>query len=71
MSLNPNVAIFRSFRPWLNKESKSVPGPTQGVIPEWYKDADRFAKMPNGDYYKAPKEVCPFPKFHIYSNVDP
>jgi hypothetical protein len=57
-----NLAIFRSFRPWLNKDSKSVPGPTQGVIPEWYKNADRFAKMPNGEYYKAPKEVCPFPK---------
>jgi hypothetical protein len=56
------VAKFRSFRPWLNKESISVPVPTQEVIPKWYKDADRFAKMPNGEYYKAPKEVCPFPK---------
>ena len=56
------VAKFRSFRPWLNKESISVPVPTQEVIPEWYKDADRFAKMPNGEYYKAPPEVCPFPK---------
>lgn len=56
------VAKFRSFRPWLNKESISVPVPTQEVIPEWYKNADRFAKMPNGEYYKAPKEVCPFPK---------
>ena len=58
----PLVAKFRSFRPWLSKESISVPVPTQEVIPEWYKDADRFAKMPNGEYYKAPKEVCPFPK---------
>jgi hypothetical protein len=58
----PNLAIFRSFRPWLNKDSKSTPSPTQSVIPDWYKDADRFAKMPNGEYYKAPKEVCPFPK---------
>jgi hypothetical protein len=57
-----NVAIFRSFRPWINKDSKSVPSPTQSEIPKWYKDADRFAKMPNGEYYKAPKEVCPFPK---------
>ena len=56
------VAIFRSFRPWLNKDSVSVPVPTQKEIPEWYKDADRFAKMPNGEYYKAPKQVCPFPK---------
>lgn len=56
------VAIFRSFRPWLNKQSISVPVPTQDVIPQWYKEADRFAKMPNGEYFKAPKEVCPFPK---------
>lgn len=56
------IAIFRSFRPWLNKESVSVPVPTQDVIPQWYKEADRFAKMPNGEYFKAPKEVCPFPK---------
>jgi hypothetical protein len=57
-----NLAIFRSYRPWLNKESKFVPSPTQESIPQWYKDADRFAKLPNGEYYKAPKEVCPFPK---------
>jgi hypothetical protein len=56
------LAIFRSFRPWLNKESKSVPSSTQEVVPNWYKDADRFAKMPNGEYYKAPKDICPFPK---------
>ena len=54
--------IFRSFRPWLNKESSSVPSTTHSVIPKWYKDADRFAKMPNGEYYKAPNTVCPFPK---------
>ena len=56
------VAKFRSYRPWLNKEDISVPVPTQKEIPDWYKDADRFAKMPNGEYYKATKEVCPFPK---------
>jgi hypothetical protein len=54
--------IFRSFRPWLNKESNSVPKTTHSVMPKWYKDADRFAKMPNGDYYKAPSTMCPFPK---------
>lgn len=61
-SVKSKIAIFRSFRPWLNKESLFKPVPTQNVIPQWYKDADRFAKMPNGEYYKAPKEVCPFPK---------
>lgn len=56
------IAIFRSFKSWINKESKNLPGPTQSSIPEWYRDADRFAKMPNGEYWKAPKEICPFPK---------
>lgn len=56
------VAIFRPFRPWIDKKNISVPVPTQTEIPYWYKDADRFAKMPGGEYYKAPKEVCPFPK---------
>ena len=57
-----NKVVFRSFKPWLNKDSNSVPSSAQNVIPDWYKDADRFAKMPNGEYYKATKEVCPFPK---------
>ena len=56
------VAKFRSFRPWLNKEDISVPVPTQKEVPDWYKNADRFAKMPNGEYWKATKEVCPFPR---------
>ena len=61
--MNINLAIFKSYRPWLNKESISVPSPTQDVIPQWYKEADRFAKNPfTGEYYKATKEVCPFPK---------
>lgn len=57
------VAIFRSFRPWINKDSKSTPTSTQNEIPQWYKDADRFAKNElTGEYYKAPQGVCPFPK---------
>lgn len=61
--IKSKLAIFKSFRPWLTKESKSVPIPTQNVIPKWYKDADRFAKNPiTNEYYKATKEVCPFPK---------
>lgn len=56
------TAIFRSYRSWINSDSPSVPTSTQNEIPKWYKEADRFAKMPSGEYYKAPKEVCPFPK---------
>ena len=44
-----NIATFRSFRAWLNKDSKSVPTSTKNEVPDWYKDADRFAKMPNGE----------------------
>lgn len=62
MSLKENIAKFTAYRPWITKDSPSLPSPTQTVIPQWYKDADRFAKDPLGDYYKAPKEVCPFPK---------
>ena len=56
------IAKFTSFRPWINKKHISVPVPTQKEIPEWYKNADRFAKMPNEEYYKATKAICPFPK---------
>jgi hypothetical protein len=62
MSLKFNLAIFRPSRYWTNKDSNSTPGPTQDVVPEWYKDADRFAKMPNGQHYKASKQVCPVAK---------
>ena len=44
-----NIIKFRPYRPWLNDKSFSAPSPTQSVIPAWYKDADRFAKMPNGE----------------------
>jgi len=57
-----NIITFKPYRPWLNNKSFSAPSPTQKVIPEWYKNADRFAKMPNDEYYQASKEVCPFPK---------
>lgn len=60
--IKSKIILFRSFRPWLNNESTSVPKPAQSVIPQWYKEADRFAKMSNGDYYKASKNICPFPK---------
>jgi len=49
-----NLVKFVSNRPWLNKESDSVPGPIIKIIPEWYRKADRFAKKPDGDYWKGP-----------------
>lgn len=62
MSDKYNLAIFRPFRPWLHKDSKSAPATAQSATPKWYKDADIFVKDPNGEYYKAPKEMCPVPK---------
>jgi len=56
------VAIFRAYRPGIKKDSISAPVPTQNVMPEWYKEADRFAKRPDGEYWKATKDMCPFPK---------
>jgi hypothetical protein len=57
-----NLITFKPYRPWLDKKHVSAPASTQSEIPTWYKKADRFAKMPNGEYYKADKTVCPFPK---------
>jgi hypothetical protein len=47
-----NIIKFVSNRPWLNKESVSAPGPIIKTIPDWYRKADRFAKKPNGDFWK-------------------
>jgi len=58
-----NIIKFRSARAWLNEKSASVPKPTQNTVPEWYREADRFAKHPyTNEYYAAPQTVCPFPK---------
>ena len=49
----------------VQKELEDIlpPSPMKNHIPQWYKDADRFAKMPNGEYYIAgPNEICPHPK---------
>jgi hypothetical protein len=37
---------FIKNRPWLTKDSPSIPGPTIKTIPEWYRKADRFAVNP-------------------------
>lgn len=57
-----NIISFVSNRPWLKKDSPSAPKPIMKTIPEWYRKADRFAKMPNGEYYKANNQICPVPK---------
>jgi hypothetical protein len=49
-----NIIEFISNRPWLTRESKSKPDPISKTIPQWYSDADRFAKMPDGQYWVGP-----------------
>ena len=49
-----NIISFISNRPWLTRDSKSTPTPTSKTIPEWYRQADRFAKDENGDYWIGP-----------------
>ncbi|MEI6586650.1 MAG: hypothetical protein WCL56_11220 [Sediminibacterium sp.] len=56
------LVSFISNRPGLTKQSKSVPLPIIKTIPDWYRKADRFAKMPNGEYYKANSQICPVTK---------
>lgn len=57
-----NIIRFVSNRTWLKKDSPSAPKPIMKTIPEWYRKADRFAKMPNGEYFKANKMICPVTK---------
>ena len=45
---------FISNRPWLSKNDHSTPEPVSKSLPEWSKSADRYAKMPNGDYWIGP-----------------
>lgn len=58
-----NKIIFRPSKPFVKKDYPFSPSTSQSVIPQWYKEADRFAVDPiTKQYYKAPKHVCPFPK---------
>lgn len=47
---------FVSNRPWLTDDSASKPAPIGKTIPEWYRQADRYARDPaTGDYLEMPK----------------
>jgi hypothetical protein len=48
------IIEFISNRYWLKPDSQSKPEPISKFIPSWYRQADRFAKMPNGDYWIGP-----------------
>lgn len=49
-----NKIKFVTNRPWLSKNSSSKPEPIIKSIPAWYREADRFAKKPDGEYWIGP-----------------
>lgn len=49
-----NLIKFVSNKPGLEADSSSVPGPIIKTIPDWYRKADRFAKKPDGSFWKGP-----------------
>ncbi len=47
---------FVRNRPWLTEDSPSRPLPIGKTIPEWYRQADRYAKDPaTGQYWQMPQ----------------
>lgn len=42
---------FVSNKSWLNDDSMSKPSPTLKTIPDWYRNADRFAQRPDGEHW--------------------
>jgi hypothetical protein len=48
------IINFISNRYWLKSDSESRPQSMSKFIPNWYRQADRFAKMPNGEYWIGP-----------------
>lgn len=48
------IMNFISNRYWLKSDSESRPQSMSRFIPNWYRQADRFAKMPNGEYWIGP-----------------
>lgn len=50
-----NKIKFINTRAWSNMESPSAPAPAaQKNIPEWYRNADRFATKPDGTHWVDP-----------------
>lgn len=48
------IIKFISNRSWLNTDSTSKPTPTVKNIPDWYRDADRYATKPDGEHWIGP-----------------
>jgi hypothetical protein len=50
-----NKINFIANAPWVHKKSINAPTPASKEIPEWYLNADRYAKRENGEYYSDPQ----------------
>lgn len=48
------IIKFISNRSWLDLDSASKPSPTSKNIPEWYREADRYATKPDGEPWVGP-----------------
>ena len=66
--MDTQKAKFIINRPWLNQDSDSKPLPALKTIPEWYRNADRFAmhpvtqkpwELPNGGGKIPTWKACP------------
>jgi hypothetical protein len=54
--MNTSKIRFVSNRPWLDQKSISRPVPISKTIPQWYREADRYAKDPaTGKYWEMPQ----------------
>lgn len=42
---------FIANRSWLTKDDVNKPSPIMKYMPEWFREADRFAKKPDGEYW--------------------
>ena len=61
--MDTQKAKFILNRPWLNDESPSKPGPALKTIPDWYRNADRFAVNPmTGKPWEMPVAICIRPR---------
>lgn len=55
MSKNNSQKIkFIANRAWHNENTVSKPLPAGKIIPDWYKNSNRYAMKPSGEYYEDP-----------------
>lgn len=56
--MKENIFTIITNRPWLKKDDISMPKPATKSVPEWFRQADRFAKNPiTGSYFIGPDKA--------------